>query len=103
MARKLEDIGLTNSAKQMHETFMQRLDLTDASDDLLVYITGRDDRAYKYYGPYEGNESIASEDVEYYTASFYLLWSLTTAHRLNHSQVCLKIIFLILFHLLSAH
>lgn len=49
MARKLEDIGLTNSAKQMHETFMQRLDLTDASDDLLVYITGRDDRAYKYY------------------------------------------------------
>lgn len=70
MARKLEDIGLTNSAKQMHETFMQRLDLTDASDDLLVYITGRDDRAYKYYGPYEGNESIASEDVEYYTAIF---------------------------------
>ena len=38
MARKLEDIGLTNSAKQMHETFMQRLDLTDASDDCL-YIS----------------------------------------------------------------
>lgn len=70
MAHKLEDIGLTNSAKQMHETFMQRLDLTDASDNLLVYITGRDDRAYKYYGPYEGNESIAPQDMEYYTVIF---------------------------------